>query len=137
MSVSVPPRHYDLAARILAMAVERSSLDGNPIAETLADAASAAGRDLARGSDCLMDVLQRNDFRPHVTEDDRVLLGNCPFHRLAGEHPRTVCTLNLNLLRGAAAACGEPDVDLSLEPAPGRCCVALRGLTGPVAEFAE
>lgn len=129
IAVSVPPRHYDLAARVLAQAVEHSARDGRPVERALAEAAAEAGRDLARGSSGLMEVLQRNDFRPQFAGADRVVLANCPFHRLVVDHPETVCTLNLHLLRGAAAACGESEIDVTLDPAPGRCCVALRGLT--------
>lgn len=134
IAVTMPPRHYDLAATVLAAAVECSTRDGRPVDQALADAARQAGRDLARGSGRLMDVLQRNDFRPRFEGTDRVVLTNCPFHRLAADHPQTVCLLNLHLVRGAAAVCGEAGVDVALEPAAGRCCVTLRGLTGRTAE---
>ena len=65
------------------------------------------------------------------------MLANCPFHRLVVDHPQTVCLLNLHLVRGAAAACGEADVEVALEPAAGRCCVTLRGLRGPGPESAD
>jgi predicted ArsR family transcriptional regulator len=131
IAVSVPPRHYDLAARVLASAVERSTRDGAPVAGALAAAAAEAGHELAAGATSLLDVLQRHGFQPEVTEDDQVVLGNCPFHRLVEDHPETVCTLNLHLLRGAAEATGEPGLRLALAPAPGRCCVTVAGLACP------
>lgn len=137
IAVTMPPRHYDLAARILASTVECSARDGLPVDEALANAAGRAGRELARKSDRLMDLLRRNDFRPRFDEGDRVVLANCPFHRLVVDHPQTVCLLNLHLVRGAAAACGEADVEVALEPTPGRCCVTLRGLRGPGPESAD
>ena len=41
-----------------------------------------------------------------------------------GEHTDVVCHLNLELLRGAAEATGDPR-PVVLDPAPGRCCVAI------------
>lgn len=130
IAASVPPRHYDLAARVLADAVERSAATGSPVTKTLQLSAAAAGRDLAADALSLLDVLRTNGFRPHLDENARVVLGNCPFHRLVEDHPEIVCTLNLHLLRGAAQSTGESDLDLALEPAAGRCCVTIRGLAG-------
>lgn len=125
VSVSIPQRHYDLAATVLAAAVESAAADGKPIADALAGAAERAGRTLAEGAGTLRDVLQDNGFEPREEPEGTVVLGNCPFHRLVAQHPQTVCTLNLHLLRGAACACGA-DVDaLQLDPAPGRCCVVM------------
>lgn len=127
VAASLPPRHYDLAARVLAGAVEHSAAEGIPVADALARSAADAGRALAAGSTSLLEVLRTNGFRPLRADDDRVVLGNCPFHRLVCEYPETVCTLNLHLLRGAVEATGEAGLDLVLEPAPGRCCVTVRG----------
>ena len=46
ISVSLPPRQYDLAAALLASAVNRSIEEGKPVDEALADAATARGREL-------------------------------------------------------------------------------------------
>jgi predicted ArsR family transcriptional regulator len=125
VAISVPPRHYDLAARVLARAVELAAMSGAPVADALEEAASTAGGELAAGSSSLWEVLRRNDFRPRVMASGVVVLDNCPFHRLVQEHPQTVCTLNLHLIRGAARASGDGDVEVTLDPAPGRCCVAV------------
>ncbi len=138
IAVTMPPRHYDLAARILASAVECSTRDGLPVDQALADAAEAgrAGPRPGIGSTDGPAAAQR--FPPAIRRGtDRVVLANCPFHRLVVDHPQTVCLLNLHLVRGAAAACGEAGVEVALEPAPGRCCVTLRGLSGRTAESAD
>jgi predicted ArsR family transcriptional regulator len=48
---------------------------------------------------------------------------NCPFHAVAQRHPEVVCDMNLALLGALVAG---RDVGATLEPGPGRCCVALR-----------
>jgi predicted ArsR family transcriptional regulator len=131
IAVSVPPRHYDLAARVLASAVEAAATNGATVADALQDAASSAGEELASGSSSLWEILRRNDFRPRMMSPGIAVLDNCPFHRLVEEHPQTVCTLNLHLIQGAARASGHGEVQVTLDPAPGRCCVALAGITEP------
>src|SRR3546814_243394 len=49
LSVSIPPRDYHLAGRLLAEAADRSRLDGVPIGDALDEAAAAAGRRLGGG----------------------------------------------------------------------------------------
>src|SRR5438128_912017 len=44
---------------------------------------------------------------------------------LAREHTRTVCGMNLHLLRGVLHGLGERAYTACLSPAPGRCCVRL------------
>ena len=42
LSVSIPTRHYDLAARLLAAAVDEATRNGTPVAEALTRIATAA-----------------------------------------------------------------------------------------------
>jgi predicted ArsR family transcriptional regulator len=125
ISVSVPERHYDLAAKLLVTAVDRAARGGD-VTRALADAAHEAGTRLAEGATSLDEVLESSGFEPYQQEDGTVAMGNCPFHRLVDDHPDTVCTMNLHLLRGAACACGADPDRLQLDPAPGRCCVTVR-----------
>jgi predicted ArsR family transcriptional regulator len=126
ISVSVPERHYDLAAKLLVTAVDRVARSESSVIQALAEAAHEAGSRLADGASSLDDVLESAGFEPYRQEDGTVAMANCPFHRLVDDHPDTVCTMNLNLLRGAACACGEDPELLQLDPAPGRCCVTVR-----------
>ncbi|MEO7126903.1 MAG: helix-turn-helix domain-containing protein [Nakamurella sp.] len=126
ISVSVPERHYDLAANLLVAAVDKAAADGDGVIHALTDAAHQAGAQMAAGASNLGDVLESNGFEPYTQADGSTAMANCPFHQLVANHPDTVCTMNLHLLRGAACACGADPDSLQLDPAPGRCCVTIR-----------
>jgi predicted ArsR family transcriptional regulator len=154
VSVSLPPRHYDLAGQLLARAIDRCTRDGEPVLDALhreavelgrriGESAAAAG-DPADGT-TLLRVLAEHGFEPRL-DGPVVTLANCPFAALAHEHPELVCGMNLALvsaidagLRAATEGAPGPDVDAGpggppaaparlrarLDPAPGRCCVVL------------
>ncbi|HEV7146619.1 MAG TPA: transcriptional regulator [Pedococcus sp.] len=130
IAVTVPPRHYDLVADLLAGAVEESDRTGAPARQTLARTAREAGRRLGADERSLDAVLESGGFEPKADEVGGVVLGNCPFHRLAQRHTQLVCGLNLELLRGAAEGSGEEPARAILDPAPGRCCVRFAPETG-------
>ena len=48
IDVSLPPRRYDLAGKLLSVAADRSSLDGTPIITAVGDSARAAGREIGQ-----------------------------------------------------------------------------------------
>jgi predicted ArsR family transcriptional regulator len=122
--VSVPERHYDLAGELLAGAVEDSASGGEPARDALLRRAREAGRELGRQAGTLEDVVRDHGYVPRSGADGATVLANCPFHRLARRHTDVVCHLNLELLRGAAEATGDPR-PVVLAPAPDRCCVAI------------
>jgi predicted ArsR family transcriptional regulator len=131
VSVSLPERHYDLAGRILADAVHLAD-EGTSIQTAVARAAANAGR--AAGVHAIATlaapvstaaVLASYGYEPRVLGDQMVLM-NCPFHALAVDHTELVCGMNLEFVRGMADQLGQRDADVRLEPAAGRCCVALR-----------
>jgi predicted ArsR family transcriptional regulator len=131
VAISLPPRGYDLVGQVLAAAVQRS-LDGAPLADSLATEAHEAGlRDAAEydggGSelDRTADVLAGRGFEPAVG-DDGVVLGNCPFDALAREHTTLVCGVNHDYVGGVVEGLGCRETVAELDPAPDRCCVRLR-----------
>ena len=139
-SVSLPARHYDLVAHILASGVERAATDGLEVEVALDDSALAEGRRVggaaapeepeepAGGSDDwarLAETLADQGYEPRV-EDDEVLLANCPFDALAREHTQLVCRLNRSFVQGVADGLGCEGVEARLEPEPGLCCVKTR-----------
>lgn len=124
VSVSVPPRDYQLAADLLARAAEADAT--GTVRRALANAAADLGRELASSGTNTADLighLAKQGFEPY--DDGGVIrLRNCPFHRLAQEHTELVCGMNLALLRSLVDAVGAPRTAV-LDPAPRRCCVAL------------
>jgi predicted ArsR family transcriptional regulator len=137
VGVSLPERRYDLAGAVLAEAVERATTDGLPLAGALRRSAVEAGRRMAEGAadggagdrgrrrDAIVAVLERYGYEPR-SQDDEIVLGNCPFHRLAEHHRDLVCEMNLDLLGGVIEGAGGGDViEARLAPEPGCCCVRM------------
>lgn len=142
LAVSIPPRHYDLAADLMATALDR--LGGAAGAE--AAAAVARERGAAAGSAArrkvgarpsrrrsmagLVDVLRGADYEPQVDASTGALfLRNCPYHDLAAEHRDLTCGMNLAWAQGVVESLGPP-VSAVLAPEPGRCCVVFRAVPG-------
>lgn len=115
-AVSLPPRTYDTAGRLLAEVVENAGLDRE--LQAAARTAGAADPDAAAGD--LVEVLRARGYEP-FWDGETLRLRNCPFHALAGEFSALVCGMNLALLEGLAAGRWSAAMDAR----PGRCCVAL------------
>jgi predicted ArsR family transcriptional regulator len=122
VSVSVPPREYELAAGLLAEAAETSDEARN----SLDAVAARAGRRLGGERKSLEEALIARGYEPFEEEAGVIRLRNCPFHRLAEQHRDVVCGMNRSYLQGVLDGLGRDDVTASLEPEPGRCCVAIR-----------
>jgi predicted ArsR family transcriptional regulator len=123
LAVTVPERHYDFAGQLLLAAIEESAGSGEPVGAVLQRTAHQAGRELGADGGSLEEVLEEHGFEPRPDGDGGLLLGNCPFHRLAQEHTQTVCHLNLELLSGVAEGAGDRRHTMVLDPGTGRCCV--------------
>jgi predicted ArsR family transcriptional regulator len=126
MAVSLPPRDYGLAAELLAHAAAHD--EHGRTRRALRDAADSLGREIAAEAPDATDVeplLRERGYEP-FHEDDVVRLRNCPFHAVARRHPEVVCDMNLSLLSGLLAGLDAHELEAVLEPAPGRCCVAIK-----------
>ncbi|WP_184765321.1 helix-turn-helix transcriptional regulator [Streptomyces griseoloalbus] len=126
IAVSLPDRRYELAGRLLAQAVEESDATGEPVREVLHRRARELGGRLGEEGEekDLPRLLERYGFEPR-RDGESVVLGNCPFHTLARAHTRTVCGMNLHLMRGMLEGLHESGLEARLAPEPGRCCVRL------------
>ncbi|MFJ9786445.1 helix-turn-helix transcriptional regulator [Amycolatopsis sp. NPDC101161] len=122
VSVSVPERHYELAGELLASAIEEADETGGSAREILGRRAREHGAGLAASD--VVAALEEHGFEPRV-EGDGVLLGNCPFQRLARTHTRLVCEMNLGLVEGLLDGAGDRRLRARLDPQPGFCCVRL------------
>jgi predicted ArsR family transcriptional regulator len=131
LTVSVPARDYELAAHLL---VEAAQADPSTESRITRHAVAArAGRQLGEGlrSEASLDsALASRGYEPFEDEPGVIRLANCPFHRLAAESRDVVCGMNQAYLEGLLEGLGRDDLAASLEPAPGRCCVAVRARAG-------
>lgn len=139
-AVTVPPREYELAARLLAVAVESDRSGASRAA--LHDAAHQFGADLGKrcqaadpGTDDrrqdVENALREHGFEPWRDEDGIVRLRNCPFHHLAARHTEIVCGMNLALIEGLVTGLGVRGLHPALDPQPGYCCVVIGADTSP------
>jgi predicted ArsR family transcriptional regulator len=130
VSVSVPPRSYDLVGSVLAGAVA-SSLDGKPLEEALRDEAHRRGHEAGasyagtgKGLERIHGLMQCEGFEPTI-EDAGLTLRNCPFDALAKEQPALVCGVNLDYVSGALEGLACDALRARLDPAEDRCCVRV------------
>lgn len=137
--LSLPPRDYELAGRLLADAADRAQREGVDITLAIDGVTRDEGRQLAaevqarldqaggHGAEArrraLLDVLDEHGFEPRTLDDGTVALGNCPFHHLAQRHTELICGMNLGLLHAAVADVGGTGFRARLEPEDGYCCV--------------
>jgi predicted ArsR family transcriptional regulator len=134
LQISLPPRDYELAARLLAKAVD-TERTGRARA-SLEESARALGRDLAaetkrrrsqgkraKPEAVVEAVLAQRGYEPFHDEEGAIRLRNCPFDRLAEAHPEVICGMNLCLLEEAVAE--GTGLRAVLDPKPGMCCVAM------------
>jgi predicted ArsR family transcriptional regulator len=138
LSVSLPPRQYDLAASLLAAAVDQAIHTRTPVGNALRSVATERGRrlgDRARQQagkqpsrrallESALAELEEQGYEPRA-DGGEVVLVNCPFHALVDEQRELVCGMNLDLLSGMADAVGDDVLNARLQPADDRCCVRL------------
>lgn len=137
IGVSLPPRDYELAGRLLARAAEQSRRDGVPIGAAIEQAARDEGRTM--GADVrrtlggragarakrarLVEVLRRRGYEPETLPGGVTVLRNCPFHQLAQSHTELVCGMNLAVAEGLLAELDGTGLRAVLAPEAGYCCV--------------
>ena len=136
LSVSVPPRDYLLAGRLLVLAAERDA--NGSTREALTEAARALGAEAGAARmkgraasfsarrRALEAALRERGYEPFDQEGGVIRLRNCPFHELAQQNRGVVCTMNLALVEGLLTGLETDDFLPSLEYEAGRCCVVLR-----------
>lgn len=122
LSVSVPPRNYGLLADLLITAM--ASDDAGAVRMAVAAAARRAGQASA-AEHGVLGALREWGYEPELTADGRIELRNCPFDRLARQHTKLVCELNLHLIQGMLEGVHEPTQRAVLAPREGRCCVVV------------
>lgn len=139
VAITVPERHYELAALLLAEAIVEASRESVPVADAVRDVARRYGRRLASPGD--HDVVEGSNigkiggrlaelgYEPQMHET-LMTLRNCPYRALTDDYRELVCSMNLQLVTGLLEVLGVPGVSAQLEPQPERCCVTLRAGSG-------
>lgn len=143
VDVSLPDRHYEVPARLLATALEQLA------GPTAPDELRAAAHDLGEGigsaarqrsgsrpsrrrlRSALEETLEARGYEPAETPAGEIRLRNCPFHALVEDHRELVCNMNLALADGILDGLGEDRLRARLDPQPGQCCVAISATTPP------
>ena len=136
--VSLPERRYDIAAELMAEALEESSTaDGRPPeplraaahrmgAQVGSTARTAAGRhpSRARRRAALVETLAERGYEPR-DRGGEIRLGNCPFDALVDDHRDLVCGMNLALGEGILDGLGEAEASARIDRQPGMCCLSF------------
>jgi predicted ArsR family transcriptional regulator len=130
VTVSLPPRCYELAGRLLSNALkhaERSRKSPRAILnqhayETGKELGETAGNGNRNNINAALQVLEDNGFQPRI-EDNDVVLDNCPFHTLAQDHQELICGMNLCLLNGVLDGLAPTTLTAQPHPSPSQCCV--------------
>lgn len=153
IEITLPERQYAVAGHLLAAAIQDAESTGVAPRDAVNRRAIEYGETLGRtargragdaqpgdaqpgdkqaGDEVLVRVLEDHGFEPRV-DADGIALGNCPFRRLAKDHPQLVCGMNLHLVAGLLTGLDSP-LQAELAPTAGHCCVRITGpapLTSP------
>lgn len=131
LDLSLPPRHYEFAARLLAQAIQADPRDA---ATSSLRIARDEGRRIGEfrrpagqesGASDLMDALLALGYEPSPDPSPTVRLRNCPFRSAAQVAPDLVCGLNCELVGGLLEGLGLDPSAARLDPAPPACCVTV------------
>lgn len=140
LDFSMPDRRYDLAAAILARALDDAKAEsiavdvalraaahdyGRIVASSLSEDAVPPGDEFER----VLAVLTAQGYEP-TRHADSISLENCPFHALAEQHRDLICGMNLDVVEGVLEGSAATHLTARLDPAPGRCCVSVRSRDG-------
>jgi predicted ArsR family transcriptional regulator len=137
LEVSVPNRHYEVPAQLLATAIEQ--LAGPTPAHALRSAAHELGEGIGAAARqqsgrrpsrrrlraALEESLDARGYEPAETPSGEIRLRNCPFHALVDDHRGLVCNMNLALADGILDGLGDASLTARLDPQPGQCCVVI------------
>jgi predicted ArsR family transcriptional regulator len=130
VAATLPPRDYETVAHLLAGTVERAGADLELQAAARRAGAEAGSRIAAEAAGpagpapAIEPVLAARGYEPYP-DGDALRLRNCPFANLSAEFPVLVCAMNLSLLEGLLDGLGHDPGRAVMDPAPGRCCVAV------------
>lgn len=140
ISVSVPPRRFELLSRILVRALR--SPGGVDVRVAAGASARRLGEEMATDfrthhangaiiasqnsvPGALEEILTSLGFEPTAEEAECVKLSNCPFHEVVEDDPAAVCHLNLRFAEGILSGLGDTWHRARLDPDSAGCCVVF------------
>jgi len=136
ISVSYPPRRFDLLSELLVRVVERMDAGQAPIiaeevgyqfgTDLAAETGLTGGHDAGGALDAVSGALETIGFGVAPEPADRSLLtSHCPFGKTASDHPEIVCKIDQGIVRGLmdAARGISGTVVVSPHEGPGDACV--------------
>ncbi len=141
VAVSMPERHYEIAAQLFAETLEQlgEQLPPDALRNSARHVGEAVGSDARkrvgrrpgqkRLHEALVETLRECGYEPREAASGEILLGNCPFHALVEDHRQLICSMNLALADGLLDGLGDGAL-ARLDPRPGQCCVTI-GPGGP------
>lgn len=143
LELSVPPRRYEVAARVLARGLATATERGTDALQTTFEVAHEEGERVGRlrrtpgrksasaTTDAAAEVLTDLGYEPQRESRSCVHLCNCPFDSVVEVATDVVCGLNQRFVSGVLDGLdGHRSVHADLEPAPDRCCVVVRSRDG-------
>lgn len=134
LDLSVPPRHYEFAARLLAQAITTAPSDAVAGSRAVAYVEGQRVGSLRRPSGranskrnrtAVVDALSDLGYEPAPQDADRLRLRNCPFRSVADVAPDLVCGMNCELVAGLLEGLGLDRGRVALDPDPPNCCVTV------------
>jgi predicted ArsR family transcriptional regulator len=139
LELTVPPRHYVFAARMLALAIRQQPSDAAAAAFEVARAEGKragvlrrpVGRTSARrGRAAAIEALTDLGYEPapeeaSTTSTSTLRLRNCPFRVVADVAPDLVCGMNHELVSGLFDGLELDRAGVRLDPKPPNCCLTV------------
>ncbi|HEU5001713.1 MAG TPA: transcriptional regulator [Actinomycetota bacterium] len=136
LSLTIPPRSYEMLARLLAQALTSGEDPGESLRESARAVGSMLGAEARRRAgprpsrqqllDAAAEVLDESGFAPCPDADGGgLILGNCPFSPLSSDYVDLVCGANLTLMQGLTEVLDVKDLEAGFERSPQTCCVAM------------
>lgn len=135
LSVSLPERHHELLARLLAESatLTRDVAVTDRVAHRYGRSLGVRARTrissrstpqhLAR---CVSDVLEELAFEPVPAEaGDAIWARNCPFDPLSRRYPSVVCETAIEVVAGVIEGVGGSTLRARRHEHPDRCCVVV------------
>jgi predicted ArsR family transcriptional regulator len=135
VEVTLPPRRYELAARLFAAGIDRTTDGRDATLAAARDAGREAGETIparvrsgprAGARRALLGLLVERGFEPRDAADGGIELGNCPYRDLTAAHRDLTCGANLALVSSLTESIGGAGLVADRRDPAEPCCVSLR-----------